>query len=528
MENYFSMNNPIFELIKQHYLLFCTIKNYSHYRALDARIIVEKSVDFLFDEYLLINNLKRPKKKLSFAEKVNKIKSIQGYSTFLRHLYKISSRDAVHGGINKISPKTLSIFFFQINSFLEWFLKRYKQDYSFLKDESELNDKGSEGLLILSDKEIKKRKEDEEVFRKQYLKIEADYEVVKTKLEQFKNNSEKEISQIKFETEKRISDIKETTQFNTIETQKLIDRISKGVEKSKLEQQQSNSEKRISQIKIEAEKKISEIKENNRKNARKTQEHINSIKEDSKKKISEIHEKLDAKEYKIDFFNNLVYKLQEENYQISNQANRLTKWLSHYKVLVISILALSIIIIYTLFVEIKTAPFQMNVGLSIDKTIQVHSDYPELSKEARVLFYFPDEVKEKEVTFSNEMLLSEIPNKLNDTKCRVELKDPYWTLSKKNLLIQDNAVTLSIKPNEVLSKIKGEVNDIFGNSLNNVFIKMETLSTKTDERGYFSINIPVEERRTQYNIRIEKDGYISKKLEYTAGTNIEVRLNKNH
>ena len=176
---------------------------------------------------------------------------------------------------------------------------------------------------------------------------------------------------------------------------------------------------------------------------------------------------------------------------------------------------------------LSTKDFQMNVEIDMEASIAVHPEYPPLSKEARVRIYFPSKTIEKEVTFTNEMLFTEISNNLKNTKCKAKLIDPYWQLSSDSLQLKKGNVLLEIQPNERLAIINGQIKSYITNKeLQDATIKVEGLQTTTDKNGYFNLKVPIALRRIQYIIKVEKQGFISKELPYYAGSNIEIRLNK--
>lgn len=202
-------------------------------------------------------------------------------------------------------------------------------------------------------------------------------------------------------------------------------------------------------------------------------------------------------------------------------------WVSKNKVWVIAIISIAVLGIIGLLYSKFTAPFQMNVGVVVDNSIDIHPEYPKLSDEARIRFYFPEETKEKEVTFSNEIILSKISNKLKDSRCKAELLDSYWALSKDSIEINKGFSSLSIRPNEALAAINGRVQSRDGQTLlSNAIVKVDNIQSTTDEYGKFSLEVPIPLRRMKYIVRIEKEGYSTSEVEYIAGSDIEIRLIK--
>lgn len=202
-------------------------------------------------------------------------------------------------------------------------------------------------------------------------------------------------------------------------------------------------------------------------------------------------------------------------------------WVAKNKVWILSLFAIAIISILGLMYKIKTTPFTMNVGVAIDQSTKVHAEYPTLSKEARIRFYFPSKTIEKDIASNNEVILTEIPNKLNLSKCKIELLDDYWEFAADSLLISENNKFLYVRPNDRLSTIEGKVLSRDLQSLiSDAIISIDGLQTKTDINGNFNLQIPINLRRLNYIVRVEKKGFISKEKYCVAGDKVEIPISK--
>ena len=210
---------------------------------------------------------------------------------------------------------------------------------------------------------------------------------------------------------------------------------------------------------------------------------------------------------------------------ISVELNK--NWIAKNKVWIISLFIIITLIIVGMVYKINTVPFQMNIVLEIKDNIQVHPEYPELSKEARVRFYFPKESIEKEVTFNNEIILSGISNNLKKTRCKVELIDDYWEFITDSITINKTAILLNIKPNDKLANISGKViSRDLQELIQNAKIIVNGLNTKTDKNGEFTIKIPLELRKPNYILRVEKEGYLSKEKYCVPNDFAEILISK--
>lgn len=202
-------------------------------------------------------------------------------------------------------------------------------------------------------------------------------------------------------------------------------------------------------------------------------------------------------------------------------------WIAKKKVWILSLFLIATLIITGLTYKLNTAPIQMNVGLNIDKNIKVHPEYPKLSKEARLRFYFPQENIEKEVTFNNEIILSEISSKLKNSKIKIELIDDYWKLSNDSIIIHETAEQLTIQPNTRLANLSGKVTSRdLQELIHNAKIIIDGLETRTDKNGEFDLTMPLKLRKPNYIIRVEKEGYIFKEKYGVPNDYIEILISK--
>lgn len=185
-------------------------------------------------------------------------------------------------------------------------------------------------------------------------------------------------------------------------------------------------------------------------------------------------------------------------------------WIQKNKVIIISLFSIAILLIVGLVYKINTSPFQMNIGLAIDKNIKIHSEYPKLSNEARLRFYFPNKTIEKEITFNNEIIITEILTSLKNRKCKIELLDKYWITTKDSILIDEGVIHLNIIPNDRLANIKGRVKSRnLQDLIHDAKIIIDGIETTSNQNGEFTITMPIEKRKTNYVIRVEKEGYLS-------------------
>jgi len=242
-------------------------------------------------------------------------------------------------------------------------------------------------------------------------------------------------------------------------------------------------------------------------------------------KLIELNKKTDIL---IDLAGNLRDDVSDVKFLTKDISKSLQEnWVSKHKVIIYSIIVSLILALLSMIWFNIQSPFQMNLFVSQDKSIQVHPQYPTLSEKAKIRIYLPDENKEKELTSANEVNLTGLKAELKSSSCMIELLDPYWKVTSDSIKLNKGNVQISIRPNETLAKIKGRVLSRNGqNLISNAKIRIENLMDSTKQDGSFLIPVPLEMRRIKYVLRIEKEGYQSLETEYIAGSETEIRLEK--
>lgn len=204
-----------------------------------------------------------------------------------------------------------------------------------------------------------------------------------------------------------------------------------------------------------------------------------------------------------------------------------TGWLEKNKVWALASLTASLVVIAGLVFYLRSKPFEMNLRLEVDKSLGVNADYPPLAKDSRVRVYLPSETKEKELTFSNEILVNEIAAGHEGTSCKVELLDRYWKLGKDSIVLRPGSQALFALPNEALATVSGRVISRDGQTvLPQAKIVVDGLVAYTDSLGRFSLTVPIHQRKMSYAIRLEKPGYRAIEDDYIPGSPKEFRMEK--
>ncbi len=223
-------------------------------------------------------------------------------------------------------------------------------------------------------------------------------------------------------------------------------------------------------------------------------------------------------------------EIKEEVLKVKRIAKNFNKqlrqnWFQKNKVIVLGLFTFTFVIICFLVLKLLSAPFNTNIGIEVNPAIQVQDAYPKLSDKAKLRFFLPNGMKEKGISFSNEISLSNLSKSLEGELCKVELIDRYWKLTDDSLKISKGSTRIFLQPNEALSVISGRVLSRNGQELiEGVKVASGKNSSFTDESGQFLIKVPIQERKLKHVLRVEKEDFISKEVEYNAGAPVEIRL----
>ncbi len=203
-------------------------------------------------------------------------------------------------------------------------------------------------------------------------------------------------------------------------------------------------------------------------------------------------------------------------------------WVEKNKVRIIGLGLAMCIALFSLYYSLKTQPFDMKISTRIDPSVEIHLEYPKVSKEARIQFHLPNNTIEKELTFLNEIVLTQLPYSIKGKTIRIQLLDKYWQLKSDSLKLQKGQTTLQLRPNQSLGKIVGRVflleNSAQRPIANANISTIDGLHATTDSMGSFIMNVPVNLQRIKHSLQIEKEGYHTKREDYTTGNLISVQL----
>jgi hypothetical protein len=152
--------------------------------------------------------------------------------------------------------------------------------------------------------------------------------------------------------------------------------------------------------------------------------------------------------------------------------------------------------------------FDLTIQLAPDRSLDIPGRYPPL-KDATLKIYPKDEVKAVAVPNNRSVTFKNLTVEHN-SEARIELEANYWKLKVETTRLQaDESVFLSIVPDGSLGTVSGSVEDSNSQPIANAEIDLgkPNLIANTDEKGYFSIEIPLADQNLRYAMTVRKENY---------------------
>ena len=180
------------------------------------------------------------------------------------------------------------------------------------------------------------------------------------------------------------------------------------------------------------------------------------------------------------------------------------------------------IIIYTLSVCLLVAgafAVYKLINQPFTATIKVYGweneQHNPLNGKGAIILTLGDKTEKAEINRQGEAIFKGILPEYNGKSVTVDITDtegePYY-LTNSIIKIQKNNTTKVQILLRGLEKLQGTVfDDISGEGLPDVLVTLAGISTTTDEKGNFTIEIPIEKQRQEQEIEISKEDYKSKR-----------------
>jgi len=166
----------------------------------------------------------------------------------------------------------------------------------------------------------------------------------------------------------------------------------------------------------------------------------------------------------------------------------------------------------------NSGPFDFSIQLKETPSSKVPNTYPKL--EDAILELWVDNVFRKSDALKNNTAdFKSLPAKMKDRSLPIQLKAPYWKLATDSIKINGKSQTIFIEPDGSLAKITGKlIDDVKGNPVPSVTIETLSETTQTDAQGNFSLSIPLEKQREEYEVYANKENFLGWKGTATPAT----------
>jgi len=159
------------------------------------------------------------------------------------------------------------------------------------------------------------------------------------------------------------------------------------------------------------------------------------------------------------------------------------------------------------------------INQSFTTTIQIYGweneQHHPLNGKGSIVLTLGDKTEKAEINRQGEAVFKGISPEYNGKTVSVHITDtdgePYY-FPENMIKIQKNSITKMQVLLHGLDKLQGTVSDnISGEGLPDVSITVAGITSTTDEKGNFIIEIPIEKQRQEQEIEISKEGYQSKR-----------------
>jgi hypothetical protein len=141
---------------------------------------------------------------------------------------------------------------------------------------------------------------------------------------------------------------------------------------------------------------------------------------------------------------------------------------------------------------------------------------------------FSDDPKTETIDEHGGVDFKGIPANLRNQEVTVELDAPGWQFINGKVStpckLEGNNAVLTIERDNSLCCISGTVLDDRGNGIPGVRITVKSISTVTDESGWFSLTIPKEKQAETQRLTIQKEGYVTRTSNASPGTKAEAGI----
>jgi hypothetical protein len=168
-------------------------------------------------------------------------------------------------------------------------------------------------------------------------------------------------------------------------------------------------------------------------------------------------------------------------------------------------------------------PFDFTINLQPDQAVRVSNQYPKL-KNAILQIWIGNDWRTDTVDANNLARYYSLPGDYKDQKVAVKLVGNYWYLKEDSVQLSGKSQVLTILPNGTLGTVTGRVIDAKANPVKDVKIEIVGIITYTNENGIFTLQVPLDKQRSNYEVYATKAPFISSKSNAAPSTGQDVKI----
>ncbi len=173
-------------------------------------------------------------------------------------------------------------------------------------------------------------------------------------------------------------------------------------------------------------------------------------------------------------------------------------------------------------------PFEFTIALIPDKQLRISPQYPKLT-EATLKIRLANKWEPATVSTEGDADYKSIPGDFKDSTVAAQLGARYWKLQRDSVALKGKSAVLTILPDGSLGRVTGRVWESDGRTpIADALIELDELSARTDARGFFALEVPLEKQQARYLLRVSKSGLYERIQELVPyeGETLAFRLKK--
>ena len=135
-----------------------------------------------------------------------------------------------------------------------------------------------------------------------------------------------------------------------------------------------------------------------------------------------------------------------------------------------------------------------------------NANLPQMEKAELTLFLDNEEKHQTITQFGETFVINNIPAQFHHEEMRVKVETAGY-LPLDTMVFVDKPIQLPLRRDDTFAKYYGHIFDENNNPLPGVQVQILDLKTVTDEKGYYSIYIPIEKQSKVNDMKLSMEGF---------------------